>query len=82
MPTSHQRHKPKHHHQAPDKHGPARRKMTASLFMAIVGALFGVSFGYFTGDRSLTWAVIGLIVGTALGNFFGKAIDRSVARRK
>jgi tetrahydromethanopterin S-methyltransferase subunit C len=56
--------------------------MTASLFMAIVGALFGVSFGYFTGDRSLTWAVIGLIVGTALGNFFGKAIDRSVARRK
>jgi uncharacterized membrane protein YfcA len=81
MPTSHQRHKPKHHHQ-PDKHGQVRRKMTASLFMTIIGALFGVSFGYFTGDRSLTWAAVGLIVGAAVGNLFGKAIDRSVARRK
>lgn len=50
--------------------------------MAIIGALFGVSFGYFTGDRSLLWAGIGLLLGTALGNFFGRAIDRSVAKKK
>lgn len=50
--------------------------------MSVIGALFGVSFGYFTGNRSFTWAIVGLIAGIALGNFFGKAIDRSVAKKK
>lgn len=47
--------------------------------MAAVGALFGMSFGYFTGGRSLTWTIIGAILGAALGNLFGRAIDRSTA---
>jgi uncharacterized protein YcfJ len=78
MPESHHRHKPKHHHQQTPGHGP-RKKMTAATFMAAIGGLFGMSFGYFTGDRSWTWTIVGAIIGAALGNLFGRAIDKSTA---
>jgi hypothetical protein len=81
MPASHHRHKPKHHHTNHPSAGP-RKKITAALFMAGIGGLFGVSFGYFTGDRSVLWSMVGLLVGIGLGYFFGAAIDRSVRSKK
>ena len=50
--------------------------------MAGIGGLFGVSFGYFSGDRSIGWTVLGLLVGAGLGYFFGAAIDRSTRSGK
>jgi uncharacterized protein YcfJ len=82
MPESHHRHKPKHHHQPQTKHHGSRKKMTAAVFMAAIGGLFGMSFGYFTGDRSWTWTVVGTIIGIAVGNLFGRAIDKSTGAKK
>jgi uncharacterized protein YcfJ len=82
MPESHHRHKPKHHHQQHAKHQGPRKKMTAAIFMAAIGGLFGMSFGYFTGDRSWIWTIIGTVIGIAVGNLFGRAIDRSTAGKK
>jgi len=50
--------------------------------MAGIGGLFGISFGYFTGDRSVLWSMVGLLAGIGLGYFFGRAIDRSVRKDK
>ena len=82
MPESHHRHKPKHHHQPQTRHQGSRRKMTAAVFMAAIGGLFGMSFGYFTCDRSWIWTIVGTIIGIAAGNLFGRAIDKSTAGKK
>ena len=81
MPESHQRHKVKHHHHqaAP---GVKRKKITAALFMSVMGGIFGLSFGYFTGDKTLLWSVVGTLIGIAAGYFFGHGIDKSTAKKE
>ena len=54
MPQSHHKQKTKHHqknHTAAEK----KQKISASTFMAVMGAVFGLSFGWFTSDQSISW---------------------------
>jgi hypothetical protein len=82
MPESHQRHKPKHqHHQATGSTG-KKNKITAGTFMTVMGGIFGLSFGYFTGDRSLLWSIAGTVIGALAGYLFGHYIDKAAARKK
>lgn len=78
MPQSHHKQKTKHHqkNQTPVE---KKRRMSAGTFMAVMGAIFGLSFGWFTSDQNLSWTIAGTIAGTALGYLFGRAIDRSVS---
>ena len=46
--------------------------------MAIIGAVFGLSFGWFTSERSLPWSLFATVAGALLGYFFGHRIDKSV----
>ena len=81
MPESHQRHKTKkHHHQA--EAGVKKKRINAAIFMSVMGGIFGLSFGYFTGDRSVLWSVVGTIAGVLVGYLFGHNIDKSTAQKK
>jgi uncharacterized protein YcfJ len=81
MPESHLRHKTKHHHQPGSGHG-KKVSTTAGIFMAAMGGIFGLSFGYFTSDRSILWSVIGTVAGILIGYFFGHTIDKSTRKNK
>ena len=81
MPESHQRHKSKHHHQPGGTHS-KKVRTTAGIFMAAMGGIFGLSFGYFTSDRSILWSVIGTVAGILIGYFFGHNIDKSTGKNK
>ena len=80
MPTSHQRHKPKHHHQAPHTEH-KKRKFTAAIFMMVMFGIFGLSIAYFTSSRDPIWSLVGTIAGMAIGYFFGHNMDNA-ARKK
>jgi heme/copper-type cytochrome/quinol oxidase subunit 3 len=81
MPSSHQRHKPKHHHQ---QHPPTgkKRRMTATRFMSVMCGIFGLTFAYFMSDRNIIWSVAGTIGGIIIGYYFGHYIDKSVQKNK
>jgi uncharacterized protein YcfJ len=81
MPESHQRHKQKHHHHQAAGATGKKKKITAATFMAVMGGIFGLSFGYFTGDRSLVWSVVGTVAGILAGYYFGHKIDISAAKK-
>lgn len=81
MPESQVRHKAKHHHQPVSTHG-KKVKTTAGIFMAAMGGIFGLSFGYFTSDRSILWSVTGTVAGILIGYFFGHNIDKSTRKNK
>ncbi len=81
MPESQVRHKTKHHHQPGSTHG-KKVKTTAGIFMAAMGGIFGLSFGYFTSDRSILWSVTGTVAGILIGYFFGHNIDKSTRKNK
>lgn len=51
---------------------------TAARFMAVIGLLFGLSFGWFTGEKQWHWCLAGGLSGLLLGYLFGRAIDRSL----
>ncbi|MCE2833191.1 MAG: SoxR reducing system RseC family protein, partial [Chitinophagaceae bacterium] len=61
-------------------HIPARTKKspTAARFMAVIGLIFGLSFGWFTGGQHWHWSLAGGLSGMMLGYLFGSAIDRSM----
>ena len=80
MPASHQRHKPKHHHQAPHKEH-KKRKITAALFLMVMFGIFGLSIAYFTSGRDSIWSLVGTIGGMVIGYFFGHNMDNA-ARKK
>jgi outer membrane lipoprotein SlyB len=50
--------------------------------MTVMGGIFGLSFGYFTGDRSLLWSIAGTVIGALAGYLFGHYIDKAAARKK
>jgi len=81
MPESHLRHKSKHHHQTGSTTG-KRVRTTAGVFMAAMGGIFGLSFGYFTSDRSILWSVVGTFAGILIGYFFGHYIDKATRKNK
>ena len=81
MPESHQRHKTKHQHHQPGT-GTKKSKITAAVFMAVMGGIFGLSFGYFTGDKSFLWTTVGTVAGILVGYLFGHAIDKSTAKKR
>jgi hypothetical protein len=80
MSVSHQqKHSIQHRRSTP---GTAHKKgsPTAASFMAIVGLLFGLSFGWFTSGNGLMWSFAGGLAGTLIGFLFGRGIDRSLRK--
>jgi uncharacterized transporter YbjL len=53
---------------------------TAAVFMAVVGLVFGLSFGWFTTDQGLMWSLAGGLAGMMIGFLFGRGIDRSLKK--
>lgn len=75
---------PSHNHTKHGAHHPAthgsthkKKSPTAAMFMGIIGLIFGLSFGWFTGGQQWYWSLAGGMAGVALGYLFGRAIDRS-----
>jgi hypothetical protein len=46
--------------------------------MGIVGLIFGLSFGWFTGGQQWHWSLAGGLAGILMGYLFGRAIDRTL----
>lgn len=73
--------KPEHQtHRHPKSHG-KKRRINAAIFMAVIGGIFGLSFGWFTSERSIPWSLMATLLGAGLGYLFGHNIDRSAGGR-
>jgi uncharacterized membrane protein len=80
MPRSKQR---KHHHEykQPSNLVKINKKRSAVNVGMIFFALLGMGIAFFATGNSILWIVIGAVAGAAGGYFFGKQIDRSLAKK-
>jgi hypothetical protein len=80
MTDSRQQKHPKQHRRSSPGTAHKKGSPTAAVFMAIVGLLFGLSFGWFTSGKGLMWSFAGGLAGTMIGFLFGRGIDRSLKK--
>jgi hypothetical protein len=68
------------HHSINQGSAHKKKSPTAAIFMGIIGLIFGLSFGWFTGGQQWAWCLAGGLAGLSMGYLFGRAIDRSLKR--
>ena len=82
MPRSKQR---KHHHDQQHHHpvGPKKEsKSRSAVTVAVIFfALLGMGIAFFATGSSILWMLLGALLGGVGGYFFGKQIDRSLAKK-